>query len=59
MERRDRGNLPAHIQTVAVPIFVNRTSEPAVENVVAQAVVQAFSTSGRLRVVTPERSGGC
>ena len=55
MERRERGNLPAHIQTVAVPIFVNRTSEPAVENV----LVQAFSTSGRLRVVTPEKSGGC
>lgn len=57
MERRERGNLPAHIQNVS--IFVNRTSEPAVENVLAQAVVQAFSTSGRLRVVTPERSGGC
>ncbi len=27
------------------------------ENVLAQAVVQAFSTSGRLRVVTPEREG--
>lgn len=36
-----------------------RSSEPAVENVLAQAVVQAFSTSGRLRAVTPERSGGC
>jgi len=34
-----------------------RSSEPAVENVLAQAVVQAFSTSGRLRVVTPEREG--
>jgi outer membrane lipopolysaccharide assembly protein LptE/RlpB len=51
-----RGNLPDHIQTVAVPIFVNRTSEPGVENFLTNAVVEAFSTNGRLRVVRPERA---
>ena len=29
-----RGTLPEHIQTIAVPVFTNRTREPAVENVI-------------------------
>lgn len=51
-----RGNLPDHVRTVAVPVFVNKTSEPAVENFLTQAVVRAFSTNGRLRVVRPEEA---
>lgn len=49
-----RGNLPEHLQTIAIPTFANRTREPAVENIVTRAVVEAFTTSGRLRVVRPE-----
>lgn len=49
-----RGTLPAHIETVAVPIFANRTQEPGVESFVTRAVVEAFSTNGRLRVVRVE-----
>jgi outer membrane lipopolysaccharide assembly protein LptE/RlpB len=45
------GNLPPHIKTVAVPIFVNGTQQPAVENFITAAVVNAFVTSGRLKVV--------
>jgi outer membrane lipopolysaccharide assembly protein LptE/RlpB len=45
------GQLPRHIQTVAIPIFVNRTQEPAVESFLTRAIVEAFSTNGRLRVV--------
>ncbi len=45
------GNLPSHVKTVAVPIFTNNTQEPAVENVITAAVVNAFVTSGRLKVV--------
>ncbi|MGH7312662.1 MAG: LPS assembly lipoprotein LptE [Candidatus Rokuibacteriota bacterium] len=51
-----RGTLPDHIQSIAVPVFTNRTREPAVENVITRAVVEAFSTNGRLRVVGPERA---
>jgi outer membrane lipopolysaccharide assembly protein LptE/RlpB len=51
-----RGTLPDHIQTVAVPIFVNRTQEPAAEHVITNAVIEAFVTSGRLRVVRPEEA---
>jgi len=49
-----RGNLPDHIKTVAVPVFTNKTSEPAVENFLTSAVVEAFASNGRLRVVKPE-----
>jgi len=49
-----RGNLPEHIQTVAIPVFANKTGEPAVENFLTSAVVEAFSTNGRLRVVQRE-----
>lgn len=45
------GSLPEHIQTVAVPIFRNSTTEPFLEDFITQAVVNAFATSGRLRVV--------
>ena len=48
------GTLPDHIKTVAVPIFVNRTQQPAVESVITRAIVDAFATNGRLRVVRAE-----
>jgi hypothetical protein len=51
-----QGTLPRHIQTVGVPIFLNRTPEPAVENFVTRATLEAFANSGRLRVVAPERA---
>jgi outer membrane lipopolysaccharide assembly protein LptE/RlpB len=51
-----RGNLPAHIKTIAIPIFQNRTPVPAVENFLTNAVVNAFSTNGRLRVTSVDRA---
>ena len=45
------GNLPSHLRTVAVPVFRNLTPVPAVENFLTNAVVNAFATNGRLRVV--------
>lgn len=51
-----RGNLPEHLKTVAVPTFANRTNEPAVENIVTRAVVEAFTTNGRLRVVRTDEA---
>jgi hypothetical protein len=51
-----RGNLPAHVKTVAVPVFVNKTQEPAIENIITPAVVNAFSSSGRLTVVPVEQA---
>lgn len=51
-----RGTLPDYIQSITVPVFTNRTNKPAVEGVITRAVVDAFSTNGRLRVVGPERA---
>jgi Lipopolysaccharide-assembly len=45
------GNLPPHVKTVAVPMFKNLTQQPAVENVITSAVVNAFASNGRLKVV--------
>lgn len=51
-----RGNLPAHLQTVAVPVFQNMTSVPAVENFLTNAMLNAFTTNGRLRVTSVDRA---
>jgi outer membrane lipopolysaccharide assembly protein LptE/RlpB len=51
-----RGNLPEHLQTVAVPVFQNRTTTPAVENFLTTAILNAFMTNGRLRVTTVDRA---
>jgi outer membrane lipopolysaccharide assembly protein LptE/RlpB len=51
-----RGNLPDHLKTVAVPVLQNRTPVPAVENFLTNAIVNAFSTNGRLRVTTVDRA---
>jgi lipopolysaccharide assembly LptE-like protein len=50
------GNLPPHITTVAVPMFANQTPRPGIEITVTRAIVEAFSTDGRLRVVTPSEA---
>jgi outer membrane lipopolysaccharide assembly protein LptE/RlpB len=51
-----RGNLPDHIKTVAVPLFTNKTAEPAVETFLTSAVVEAYASNGRLRVVKPDEA---
>jgi len=50
------GNLPSHVRTVAVPIFRNRTQEPAIESVITSAVVNAFASNGRLKVVPVQQA---
>jgi outer membrane lipopolysaccharide assembly protein LptE/RlpB len=51
-----RGTLPEDIRTVGVPVLANRTQEPAAEEVVTRAIIDAFTTDGRLRVVRPENA---
>ena len=51
-----RGNLPDHIKTVAVPVFKNRTEVAGLENTITSAVVSAFSSGGRLRVVPVDQA---
>ena len=47
-----RGNLPGHLKTVSVPVFKNLTTEAGVESTITSAVVNAFTSSGRLKVVS-------
>ena len=50
-----RGSLPDHIKTVAVPIFKNRTLQPAVDSAITSGVV-AFSSGGRVQFRDVRRS---
>lgn len=50
------GNLPSHIKTVAVPIFKNQSDVPGLENAITSAVISAFSSGGRLRVVPVDQA---
>lgn len=50
------GNLPSHVKTVAIPMFKNLTQEPAIENVITAAVVNAFTSGGKLKVVTVDQA---
>ena len=51
-----RGNLPGHLKTVAVPVFKNRTEVAGLETTITSAVISAFSSGGRLRVVPVEQA---
>ena len=46
--------LPAHIRTVAVPVFGNQTAEIGIKENLTDAVTGALVTDGRLRVVGRE-----
>jgi hypothetical protein len=46
--------LPAHIRTVAVPIFGNQTTEIGIRENLTDAITEALVTDGRLRVVGRE-----
>ena len=41
--------LPPDIQSVAVPTFINRTSEPLLESETTRAAIREFQQDGSLR----------
>ena len=51
-----RLSLPPHIKTVAVPIFQNKTSEPDIEKVITEAVIERIQSLGQLRITTVDRA---
>src|SRR5213593_1212202 len=51
-----QGNLPGDLKTVSVPVFKNRTTEAGAESTITSAVVNAFTTNGRLRVVALDKA---
>lgn len=48
--------LPEHIKKVGIPLAVNRTSEPWLEDVLTKAMVDEFKKDGRLKVVPNEEA---
>lgn len=50
-----RGSLPDHINTIAIPLFVNKTQEQGAEDVLTQAIINEFIT-GKTRLVEPSRA---
>jgi len=48
------GVVPEGAKTIAIPVFINGTYEPYVDIDATQAVMEAFLTDGRLRIVSPE-----
>jgi outer membrane lipopolysaccharide assembly protein LptE/RlpB len=50
-----QGSLPAHIKTMAIPTFENLTLEHGVEDALTQAMIDAYSRGGKVRLA-PESS---
>ena len=48
-------HLPPNVKTIAVPVFKNLTQQPAVEDVMTQAMVTAFANTG-VRVVPVQQA---
>jgi hypothetical protein len=46
--------LPAGIQSVGIPTFVNRTNRPELEQRVTEHVIDEFTTRGRVRILPGE-----
>ena len=46
--------LPAGIHSVGIPVFVNKTSRPELEQRVTEHVVDEFTTRGRVRILPGE-----
>ncbi len=48
------GGLPAHIRSVEVPVFRNRTTDRELESGLTRAVQETIAASSRLRLAGPE-----
>ncbi len=51
-----QGNLPDHLKTVSVPVFKNVTTEAGAESTITAAVINAFTSNGRLKVVSLDQA---
>jgi outer membrane lipopolysaccharide assembly protein LptE/RlpB len=51
-----QGNLPDHLKTVSVPVFKNKTTEAGAESTITAAVINAFTSNGRLKVVSLDQA---
>lgn len=47
-----RTSMPPGINSIHVPVLVNKTSEPGIEDFITQALTQAVVQSGRVRIAS-------
>ena len=50
------GSLPPHIKSIAVLVLENKTQKPGVESLITSALVEAISSSGRVRSMAREQA---
>ncbi len=48
--------LPDHIKTIAIPIFVNKTLQDGVEEIITQQVIEQFVKGGKVRLVSEDNA---
>ena len=51
-----QGNLPEHIETIAIPVFKNDTLEEGVEETLTNAVIDEFVRGGKLKLVSEDKA---
>lgn len=49
-------NLPPHVKSIAVPIFQNQTTEPDIEKLLTEAVIERLQSLGQLRITTVDKA---
>lgn len=51
-----KGALPSHIQSVAIPIFIDKSSYPGMQEKVTDTVTEAFVSDNSLKVVDESKA---
>jgi outer membrane lipopolysaccharide assembly protein LptE/RlpB len=51
-----KGTIPPHLKSIAIPIFVDRSGYPGVQNKVSDAVTQAFIADNTFKLVDESRA---
>lgn len=51
-----RGEAPAGIHTIAIPVFANTSAEPEIHRDLSRAIQSAFARDGRLKIARAERA---
>jgi len=49
-------NLPPGITSITIPVFINESKEPGLENVVTAAAIQEFQKDGSLKVLAKDKA---
>ena len=51
-----KGALPSYLKSVAIPIFVDRTAYPGIQELVTDSVIESFVTDNTLKVVDESKA---